>query len=557
MEKGGNELFDDDTVIHHITIQTLSVQDGLTLCTGIYDAAQPIRKDKFSTATIPDLDLKVKNIQFAETGDTIDFVCVSPETALSKNSIVTLFAEEPFINTEKLELRLCEITERYFNNRMLTPALEIILNQASPVFKNNRDYLPITRQRFQDNDSYLKAIIVAIKEMDNSCLCIQGPPGAGKTFTAKHVISALVNQGKRVGVMSNSHAAIMNLLKPLSKQLKNQVVVKIGGLGNNQNQFKEQFSEQEYPNFKYRTGFKFTTRQPYEFYSVIGATAYGFASDIAYENPLDYLFVDEASQVALANLVAVSGAANNIILMGDQMQLEQPIQGSHPGLSGSSALEFMLKDHSVIPEDKGIFLERTYRMHPAVCKPLSEIVYEGKLQADADNIRQAIDIPSPSLITRKHGILPVNIQHEGNTQCSHEEADLVQQLINELKTGSFTDKQGQKSMLTDNDILVIAPYNMQVNLLKEKINGNINTGTIDKFQGQEAPVVIISMAVSDVEESARGLDFVFDINRLNVAISRAKALAIIVANQGLESCPVNSLRQMEKVGFFCKLNGFL
>ncbi len=556
MEKTEDQLFDDDMVILNMTIKSINETDGMIRCSGIYDSAQPIRKDKFSSATIADSDLKIKNLQFTEPDGNVDFEIAAQETVISEDSIVTLFADEPFINTEKLEQRLCKITEDYFNNRLLTPALEIVFKQAAPVFNNNYDYLPITRQQYQENDSYLNAIITAIKEMNNSCLCIQGPPGAGKTYTAKHVITALVNQGKRVGVMSNSHAAIMNLIKPLSKQLKHHVVVKIGGLGK-QSEFKEHYPEHEHPNFKYRTGFKFTKKQPYEAFSVVGATAYGFASDIAYESPLDYLFVDEASQVALANLVAVSGAAKNIILMGDQMQLEQPVQGSHPDQAGSSALEYMLEDHAVIPEHKGIFLERTYRMHPAVCQPLSEVVYEGKLQADADNSNQVIQIPSSDLIHRQNGILTINVQHEDNTQCSHEEVDKVQQLIVELKTGQFIDKQGQAKPIDDHDILVIAPYNMQVNLLKDKINGNIKIGTIDKFQGQEAPVVIISMAISDVEESSRGLDFVFDINRLNVAVSRAKALAIIVSNQDQGNCQVNSLRQMEKVGFFCHLKKHL
>jgi uncharacterized protein len=300
----------------------------------------------------------------------------------------------------------------------------------------------------------------------------------------------------------------------------------------------------------------FTKAKPYAHYQIVGATVYGFANDVSYDEPVDYLFVDEASQVALANLIAVSGAAKNIILMGDQMQLEQPIQGSHPGQSGASALEFMLMDHAVIPDDKGIFLERTYRMHPAVCAPLSEIVYEGKLRADADNSKQLITIPKPKLITQSHGILSVAVQHEGNTQSSEEEVLVVQRLIDELKTGTFTNKDGQQNSITEADILVIAPYNMQVNLLKEKLGSTLKIGTIDKFQGQEAPVVIISMSISDIEESPRGLDFVLDINRLNVAVSRAQALAIIVSNEGLEQCKVNSLAQMAKVGLFCRLKGF-
>jgi len=286
---------------------------------------------------------------------------------------------------------------------------------------------------------------------------------------------------------------------------------------------------------------------------VVGATVYAFVKEFAFENPLDYLFVDEASQVPLAALVAVAGATKNIVLMGDQKQLEQPIQGTHPDKSGASALEFMLENHAVIPEAQGIFLERTYRMHPDVCEPLSDVVYEGKLQADTDNSQQVITIPQPKLITKSNGILNISAHHEGRTQSSEEEVVIIQQLIDELKTGTFTDKKGQVNAVTDEDILIVAPYNMQVNLLKEKLNKNLRIGTIDKFQGQEAPVVIISMAVSDVAESPRGLDFVFDINRLNVAVSRAKAMTIIVANEGLEQCSVSSVKQMEKVGLFCRL----
>ena len=245
------------------------------------------------------------------------------------------------------------------------------------------------------------------------------------------------------------------------------------------------------------------------------------------QESVDYLFVDEASQVSLANLIAISGAAKNIVLMGDQMQLEQPIKASHPGKSGESALEFMLKGAAVIPDDQGVFLERSYRMHPDVCQPLSEVVYEGKLQADKDNANQSIDIKQAKHITKPHGVLSIAVQHVGNTQSSEEEVIVVQQLINELKTGTFTDKKGNISPIVDNDILIITPYNMQVNLLKEKLEGDLNVSTIDGIQGQEAPVVIISMAASDVAESSRGLDFVFDINRLNVAVSRAQALSLI------------------------------
>jgi superfamily I DNA and/or RNA helicase len=241
------------------------------------------------------------------------------------------------------------------------------------------------------------------------------------------------------------------------------------------------------------------------------------------------------------------------VLMGDQMQLSSPTQGSHPGESGLSALEFILGGRQVIADDFGIFLERTYRMNPAVCQPLSEVVYEGRLQAAQHNDRQKIFWPEDGKITQSHGIMVVNVDHDGNTQSSEEEASIICELINELKRGTYTDKKGEKYKITEKDIMVIAPYNMQVNLLKERIGDEIAIGTIDKFQGQESVCVLISMAVSDVEESSRGLDFLFDINRLNVAVSRAKALAIIVAKNGLEKCRVNSLKQMEKASFYSRL----
>ena len=554
-EKTDSELFDDDTVVFNLSLTSQQEIDGKISCVALFKNDQPLRTDKLDTATIKDTTAKVSKITITEHDahySQISFVLNADQQDALQQLPLTLFADEARINTDNLENRLCDITEAYFDTRLLPKLLATLINQAKPRFTGQNSPLPISRQQYPDNDDYLSAIIRAVKAMDETCLCIQGPPGAGKTYTAKNIIKALVQQGKRIGVMSNSHAAIMNLLKPLIEELPETAISKIGGYGA-QKDFKEQFEFEKFTQFEYRQAMKFTQAKPYDHYQIVGATVYGFANEVSYEQPVDYLFVDEASQVGLANLLAVSGAAKNIILMGDQMQLEQPIQGSHPGLSGASALEFMLKAHAVIPDDKGIFLERTYRMHPEVCAPLSEIVYEGKLQADVDNSKQTITLPKPSLISKAHGILSVSVAHEGNSQSSEEEVQLVQQLIAELKTGTFTNKDGQQNPITNADILVIAPYNMQVNLLKEKLGSTLKIGTIDKFQGQEAPVVIISMAISDIAESPRGLDFVLDINRLNVAVSRAQALAIIVANEGLEQCKVNSLAQMAKVGLFCRL----
>jgi uncharacterized protein len=539
LEKTDEELLDDDTCLCDIEIKT---RNGTTY-TGIFDNTQPIRTDKLiqNGGKIRGSETKIKIIELSQPNGHTTTIQFSAKQIIDDN-IITIFANEPFIRTDKLENRLCDVVEQLFDQK-LNNLTNSILKRELPTF-NHLNPLPINRQLFPDNNDYLDAIFSAVQAMNHSCLGIQGPPGAGKSYTAKNVITRLVLQGKRIGVTSNSHAAILNLLDGLHESTNHANMVKIGG---NQAEFSGQYS------YEFRNSMADFTNETYSRYQIIGGTVFAFAHDIAFDAPLDYLFVDEASQVPLANLTAISGAAENIVLIGDQMQLEQPTQGSHPGESGLSALEFMLNGYHVVPEDRGIFLETTYRMHPDVCKPISETVYEGKLHADCNNIHQRISIPFGKLITKHNGILTIDVHHEGNRQSSREEVDLIKDLINELETGTYCDKNGNEHSIIADDIMIVAPYNMQVNLLKENLGDNYAIGTIDKFQGQEAPVVIVSMAVSDPHESSRGVDFVFDINRLNVAISRAKALAIIVANPELKNCRVTSMNQMEKSSFFLKL----
>ena len=554
LNKSEPELFEDDTVLFDVKIETTEYNGAKIHYSASISIDQPLRTDKIQTATIKNTNVKVNNIEFEDKDAKRALMTfeldAEHEEALNQNPLV-FFGDDRYISTIGLEERLCEITEAYFESRQLPGALKTLLGREIPRIPASP--LPISRALIPEDGPYMQAITNAVKQLNETVLCIQGPPGAGKTHTAKHVIKSLVEAGKRVGVMSNSHAAIMNLLEPLAKSNPQTRIAKVGGSGT-QAAFIEKYPQNEYPGFRYRESMSFTRAEPYEEFNVVGATVYGFAKQVAYDTPLDYLFVDEASQVVMANLVVASGATRNIILMGDQMQLEQPIQGTHPGDSGMSALNFMLGDHAVIPEDRGIFLERTYRMHPHVCDPLSEVIYEGKLQADAPNENQAILLENRTLITKESGILTIWLDHDGNTQSSEEEAVVVNSLLAELKTGRFRDKDNEIDAISlDRDVLVVAPYNMQVNLLKERLPADTRIGTIDKFQGQEAPVVIISMAVSDIEESPRGLDFIFDMNRLNVAVSRAQALAIIVASKKLRQITVNNIRQMEMAGLFLRL----
>lgn len=227
---------------------------------------------------------------------------------------------------------------------------------------------------------------------------------------------------------------------------------------------------------------------------VIGTTAWGFARDDL-EAAFDYLFIDEAGQVSLANLIAMSQATKNIILMGDQMQLGQPSQGSHPEESGLSILDYLLHTTPTIPEDMGVFLGTTYRMHPAVNHFISEAIYEGKLGVADKNDRQCIKVPHgyKGVLNREAGIITVPVIHEGNTQASDEEVEQIVLLAQELIGRIFTDKDEVERPLGWDDMLFVAPYNHQVNKLKAALGKQAKVGSVDKFQGQEAPVVFLSM----------------------------------------------------------------
>lgn len=397
-------------------------------------------------------------------------------------------------------------------------------------------------------NSFTEAVVSAANDLNDSYLCIQGPPGAGKTYTAKHVISDLIVRKKRVGISSNSHKAITNLMDGVAAELTARgiggTILKVGG-------------DEEDPIFdRDNVGFRRNANTCASELNTpglcIGGTAWLFCNEAFTEEQgtekLDYLFIDEAGQVSVANLVGMSRSTKNIILMGDQMQLGQPTQGSHPDESGQSILEYLLQDHATIPSDLGVFLPQTYRMHPDVCRLISDQVYDGRLKSAKPTENHVI----PSLqgvIPKLAGVHFIPVEHEGNTQGSEEEVtaivELSKQLIGQrLWSGKTSDWD---------DILFVAPYNYQVNLLRAALPGDARIGSVDKFQGQEAPIVIVSMCASDATESPRGLDFLFSKNRLNVAISRAQALAIVVGSPKLATSPVSNLKQMELVNFYSEI----
>jgi superfamily I DNA and/or RNA helicase len=254
----------------------------------------------------------------------------------------------------------------------------------------------------------------------------------------------------------------------------------------------------------------------------------------------------------------MSRVAKNIILIGDQMQLEQPIQASHPKGSGQSTLEYFLGDKQTIPENLGIFLDTTWRMHPDVCHFVSQSFYEGRLMARPENINQRLILSEQAhqFLKTDAGISFIPVEHLGNTQSSREEGEAIKALSQMLIGQKYSDKKGNIHSLKTSDILVVTPYNAQVRLLESMLGDQISVGTVDKFQGQEAIVVIVSLSLSKGESGPRGIDFILDLHRINVAVSRAKSMAIVVGDPGIGDSDMSSIPMMRCLNLMCRLRKF-
>jgi predicted RecB family nuclease len=385
-------------------------------------------------------------------------------------------------------------------------------------------------------------ITAALLGLDSSYIAVHGPPGTGKTYTAAHVITRLVAEhGWRIGVVAQSHAVVENLLQGaidagidptrVAKKKADRTGVRW-----------QQISEAEYAGFISGTPG-----------CVIGGTAWDFANPGRVPpGSLDLLVIDEAGQFCLANTIAVAASAANLLLLGDPQQLPQVSQGTHPEPVDGSALGWLVEDHRTLPTERGYFLDLSRRMHPAVCAPVSALAYEGRLQPYRDiTAARRLDGYSP-------GLHVVRVPHDGNATESPEEADAIVNLIHALVGLAWTAEAGTRP-LTSTDVLVLAPYNAQVVLLRRHLAaaglGDVRVGTVDKFQGAEAPVAIVSMTASSVEDIPRGIPFLLNRNRLNVAISRAQYAAVIVRAETLTDYLPAAPSGLVDLGAFLALTG--
>lgn len=412
-----------------------------------------------------------------------------------------------------------------------TPVLDILLRRP-PRTRSGAD-LPRSGDAVAD-------ITAALLDLDDSYVAVHGPPGTGKTYTAARVIATLVNEHRwRVGVVAQSHAVVENLFRDVLAAGVDaaRVAKKPGGA---------EVGWQEIDGSAYAAFLAETAG------CVLGGTAWDFANESRVpRGGLDLLVVEEAGQYSLANTIAVAPAACNLLLLGDPQQLPQVTQGIHPEPVDVSALGWLVSDgagdHHTLPPERGYFLECTHRMHPAVCAPVSRLSYDRRLRS-VEAVTAA-----RTLAGYPPGVHALMVEAEGNATDSPQEADAIVAEIGRLIGAAWTDEDGTRP-LEPRDVLVVTPYNAQVVLLRDRLDaaglGPVRAGTVDKFQGQQAPVVFISMVASSIGDVPRGISFLLNRNRLNVAISRAKYAAVLVRSAGLTEYLPSTPKGLVELGAF-------
>ncbi len=399
-----------------------------------------------------------------------------------------------------------------------------------------------TAPMIMDGETPLDSALRLCAHLTSGVLPIQGPPGAGKTFVGANMIVELVRQGKTVGITANSHKVIRNLI---------DATIKIADQKNVPLQCSHKAGEVEPPQHRLTSAktSEALVQSLGNGVHVGGGTAWLWARQDATE-VLDVLIVDEAAQMSLANVLAVSQAARTLVLIGDPQQLDQPMQGSHPDGADVSALNHILDGHHTIPSDKGLFLAETWRLHPEICAFTSELFYDGKLKSrnglEGIGIRGCQALPEP-------GLYLLGVPHSGNQNNSPEEALAVQSLVNAILADNsiWIDREGKQHALTLDDIVIITPYNAQVFEIQKLLPG-ARVGTVDKFQGQEAPIAIYSTATSTHADAPRGMEFLYSLNRLNVATSRAKCASILVSSPQVFDAECRTPRQIQLANAFCR-----
>ena len=398
----------------------------------------------------------------------------------------------------------------------------------------------------RDREDDLEASCRLVSCLDRGALAIQGPPGSGKTYTGAEMVLRLLSAGKRVGISATSHKVIENFLRAVFEAADRsgadvRAVQKPG----------EDGSGIDDPRLSVHTdNAKVRAALASGDFNLGAGTPWLWGRE-DFAGLVDVLFVDEAGQISLANVLAMGESTDNLVLLGDPQQLDQPLQGSHPPGADRSALAHLLGDDATMPPDRGLFLEHTWRMHPELTAFTSAAFYDGRLESRRHLSVQSLLGPEPI-----GGVGPriLAAEHAGSDNVAPEEARQVAALATTLVESGATwiNQDGEERLIGWKDVLVVAPYNAQVGEIRRHLPPEARVGTVDKFQGQEAPVSIYSMTTSTPEDAPRGMDFLYSRNRLNVATSRARCVAVVVAAPALLRVRARSPKQMRLANALCQ-----
>jgi AAA domain len=383
-----------------------------------------------------------------------------------------------------------------------------------------------------------------VSALQDSVFAIQGPPGSGKTYTGARMICELIKQGKKIGVTALSHKVIRNLLDAVVEAAQEKNIAGVRCIHReNDGEESEGVAVAKKDNEEALAALRSGKA------NVVGATSWLW-SPLSASEAVDVLFIDEAGQMSLSDVLAVSQAAKKLILLGDPQQLERPLKGSHPDGAEKSALEHLLNGRKTISQDMGFLLPQTWRLHPSVCSYTSEVFYEGKLSSHSITHNRILQGHAS---INGAGLWFVAADHQGNRNSSPEEIEIVAQLVQSLLKPEvkWFRSIGTQRQLKADDILIVAPYNAQIADLSARLPG-LRIGTVDKFQGQEAPIVIYSLTTSSPEDAPRGMEFLFSLNRLNVATSRAMTTVIVVGNPRLFEPDCRTPRQIQLANALCR-----
>ena len=507
-------------------------------------------KENDSVINALDGDLKTyrvgKVLSIDESKKDENIIEISTSKDLPK---ILSVAKDEYINTSVIIDAIRKFAESAAKGEKKYKATYEILKKNYPKITNIKEGETIIKE-----GDFLKESFKTVESMDNSYLYFQGPPGVGKTHTAAYIIIELIKKSKKIGITANSHKVIFNLLNKIEELAKDNFSFEGYHKGSSSD------PEKRYVDGKFIKNIsnakimdeKFKTMNA----NLFSGTAWCF-SRTACEEKLDYIFIDEAGQLTTADIVATSLSAKNVVIIGDQMQLSSPISAVHPGESGKSLPEYLLEGKDTISSNKGIFIDKSRRLHPKLCKFTSENFYDGRLKNLDITEKRKITFSKKESLLPETGILMVDAKHkEVCRQKSEEEGKLVKDFYNRLLGSIFLDEKNFKKVMNEEDILVVAPYNVQVNYLKSILPKGARVGTIDKFQGQQAPATIISMTTSDPESLPRNVNFFFSRNRLNVAISRSQCLSIVTMNKKILEIACKKVEHIHLVNTFMKLLEF-